>query len=165
VSEAEIERERLELDRQRLGIEKRRAEIELRFFHKHLGAVLAAAVSLAGICVSASQIWVAYIALETTRLQKEKETELAALEKSRQWNLDLAEFVAKHREVIFSGGLEERTRIRNVLMVAFPPEITKPLFERLVITVPEPEKIVWQEALRQIEAVLNISTKLLLFSP
>ena len=65
----ELEKTKIELEQQRLKIEKTRAEQENRYLQRHLGVIITAAVSLAAVLVSATQIWVASIT-------KEKELEI-----------------------------------------------------------------------------------------
>ena len=116
-----------------------------RFLQQHFGVVITCIVAAAAVYVSAQQVKVAQLSHETTKVQKDKELELAQLDQERRWKLDLAEYVSRNRDAIFSGNIQERARIRNFLLVTFPPEVTQPLFDQLVVTADEEGKVVWQK--------------------
>jgi hypothetical protein len=78
---------------------------------------------------------------------------MSQIEQNRRWNLDIASFVSENSITIFSKDVTERERIRNVLLVTFPPGITKALFEKIEIAVPDEEKKTWKEG-RQVAAKL-----------
>lgn len=145
----ELERQRLEIEKIRTEIEKANAQNEKRIIYKHFGALLTALVTLATVGVSASQIWVAKIThdreIEISQIQREKEHDLAQLEMDRRWKLDITNFVAKNQDLIFSKDTEQRKTIRNVLLVTFPPDVTKALFERLERAVSDEEQETWRE--------------------
>jgi hypothetical protein len=86
--------------------------------------LLTALISAAAVIVSATQILVAH-------LNKSKEMELARMDQDRQWRLNISEFLISHMEQIFSNDLQTRTRVRDVVRLAFPAEITAMLFTRI----------------------------------
>jgi len=81
MSNSNYEEQRLSLERQRLDLEKGRTEIEQKFFRKNLGVLLTAAISLAAVLVSVTQIAVAYIT-------KEKEIEINRVTADKVKNLN-----------------------------------------------------------------------------
>lgn len=147
---SDLEERKLDLEMERLDLERQKFQLDSRFTQKNLGVVLTAAVSLAAVIVSASQVWVADVnrsrELELANIQKAKELELARLEGERRWKLDLTDFLFRNKQAVFSGDQVERERVRNVLLVTFPPEITGAVFEKLEATAPEEEKTTWREA-------------------
>jgi len=158
MTKEEIEEKKLELERERLELEKAHLQKDRRFFEKHLGAIITATISLAAVLVSGAQVWVASISadkeLEITYLQKKNELDLARLEQDRRWQFDIADFVFRNKDLIFSGDEETRTRLRNVMVVTFPPETSDKLFEKLEATVSETEKNVWREGQKIIQEKL-----------
>jgi len=144
--EEKNENEHLLLERARLELEKRKADSADRFFNKHLGTIITATVSLAAVLISLSQVWVAYITkekelqiaqsqkakdIEISHLQKEKESFALQEQQTREWNLNIAKFVSENASKIFSENKEQRERIKNVMLVTFPEEVTKALFQKL----------------------------------
>jgi hypothetical protein len=83
--------------------------------------------------------------IQLSKIQKEKEIELAALEQDRRWKLDLTDFLFRQRDHVFPDDPTERERVRNVPLVAFPNDITAELFRKLEVTVPEEEKATWRQ--------------------
>lgn len=148
----EIELQRLELERERLSvesqIERERLSFDQKFAHRHMGAIITAIVSLAAVIVSGTQVWVATIHKERdtqiAREQKERELQIAQLENEREWNLDVTEFVFKHRAEVLSSDPQEARAIRDIMLVTFPDEITDVLFERLVSTAPQDARATWE---------------------
>ena len=104
------------------------------FFNKNFGVLITAIVSLCAVIVSASQIWVATInknkELEIAQQAAKAARELEILNSTRDWNLDVAKFMAQHREAIFSEG-EEGLHLQKVMLATFPPEITASVFGNL----------------------------------
>ena len=96
---------RLQLERERLEIERAKSAFDLRFLNRNLATVITAAISLAAVLVSFSQVWVAKIG------------------RDRELNLGMVQFVSQNSDKIFGGNEEQRTRIRNVILAAFPEEI------------------------------------------
>lgn len=150
----ELDERKLALERERLALERARVHLESRFVRKNFGVIVTAAVSFVAIVVSSAQVWVARIdskqAIEQARIQKEREIEFANMEQDRRWRLDLTDFIFRHRDSVFSADASDRERVRNVLLVAFPGEITEVLFRRLEGTVPEEEKGTWREAQKKL---------------
>ena len=147
--ELALERERLSLERERLEIEKLRQKSETKFSQRNSAALISAAVSLAAVIVSASQVWVAHVGkakeIEIAQLQKRQELMLASSEQDRRWKLDVLKFVMTNTDRIFSNSVETRSRIRDVMLVTFPPEITDALFKKLELTAKGNEKSTWKE--------------------
>lgn len=120
-----------------MSLEEQRPGREGKLTAKRLGVFLTAAVSLAAVLVSAAQVWIA-------RLEKANQIELAKLEQERRWKLDLAKFLFEHEDSVFSEDPVERERVRNLLLVSFPNEITEELFGQLEATAPDEEKDLWR---------------------
>jgi len=133
---SEPEEEKNKLEERRSSLEEQRSDGEGTA--KRLGVFLTAAISLAAVLVSAAQVWIA-------RLDKANQIELAKLEQERSWKLDLAKFLFEHEDSVFSEDPVERERVRNLLLVSFPNEITEALFGQLEATAPDEEKDVWRQ--------------------
>ncbi len=147
--ENDIDRKKLAIEQQHLKLDKKRLKFESRFLNKHFGAIVTSAVSLAAIVVSIGQIKVARIDKEkeiaVQNIQKSKELQQKKIEQDRLWNLQLADFVVKYEEEIFSSDTQKNRRIRDVILVTFPPKITTALFSKLEFTAPRQSKTLWKE--------------------
>jgi hypothetical protein len=133
-----IEKANLPLEERRFELEKARLALEGSFSKKYAAALIGVLGAIVAGIFALAQIQVASIT-------KEKELESARLEHERRWKLDVADFVFRNRETIFSTNETEQRRIRNVMVVTFPYDITKVLFEKLEAAVPEEQKSLWQE--------------------
>lgn len=102
--------------------------------NEHFGATITAVVSLSAVLISAAQIWVANInkenELEITKNAAEEARNLDELKSSRAWKLDLAKFMASHRETIFAEN-EESLELQKIMLATFPKEITTSVFGSL----------------------------------
>ena len=98
-------------------------------------------ITIAALIFSASQLFVALISkskeIKISSDQWNKEIELKKIENERQWNLDVTSFITSHRDIIFSNNIAERKKIRDVMFVTFPPNITNALFEKINLTEPD----------------------------
>jgi len=120
---------KVQLEERRLALDEARFKLDNSFSRRYatsLISILAAAVAGTFALV---QVKVASIdkekEIESARQQKEKELELARIERDRRWKLDAADFLFKNRDVIFSRHkTTERSLMVNVMVVAFPPEIS-----------------------------------------
>lgn len=125
--ELEIEKERLAIERNRLSIERERLELENRVFQKHFGAIITAVVSLFGMVVAGTQVWIADIGKtqqeEIAKLSRDQESSRLERQHEKDWNLQVAKFISEHRKEIFSGSKSEREQIANIMRATFPPNI------------------------------------------
>jgi tetratricopeptide (TPR) repeat protein len=157
----QIEQEKLELDKQRLQLETQKLLLEGTFAKKYATSIISIAVAVVGGFFAIAQIWMASISkekeLEINRQINERTTEANQNENERQWKLQITDFIFKNREVIFSENVKEQQRLRDIIIVTFPSEITKKLFERMEVTVPESQKPVWQEGQQLLSAVDSIA--------
>jgi hypothetical protein len=116
MSNTNYEEQRLALERQRLDIEKGRTEMEQKFFRKNLGVLLTAAISLAAVLVSGTQIGVAYITkekeIEINRVNADKDQEL-------KWKATLLNYVTANMESIFSNDKKKQSRYLSVMLSTF----------------------------------------------
>ena len=143
-----VERERLAFERERLELEKQRLAFDQRFANRHLSLILASILSLAGIFVTIGQVWI-------ERSRAEREAARAATEQERQWKLALAQFVVENSESIFSEDEKVGGRIRNVLLFAFPPEVTQLFIERSQAVAPFPSfRRAWNKTQSRLLAIL-----------
>ena len=126
MSEA-IEKERLDIERQRLKVEEARAAFEKRLSNRYLAVIIGALVSSAGLTLS-------YCQTNTERAQKERETNIMDVRQTNEWNLSALKFVTEHAEVIYGPDNDKRTRIRDIMVATFPPNITTKLFQNLEAT-------------------------------
>jgi hypothetical protein len=127
-SQAQLDRDRLELDRLRFKSESRATT-------KHFAAILGAGISIAGLAISGSQIYVA-------KVQKEQELELqerkaaeeqrtSAEEANRKANLEAVRLIFEQREAIFSTDAVKRDAVVEQLELVLPTNISQRLFARL----------------------------------
>ena len=130
-----LEAERLRLDQERVALEKARWELERRFWSRHTGPLLGILGAIVAGLFAIAQVWVASIQksqeIEAAQLQSQREVEIAAAERERQWKLQLADFVFRNHETIFSPSGVEREHIINVIAVTFPPNLVEVLFDNL----------------------------------
>jgi hypothetical protein len=156
MTEEELNQAKFELDRERFEFEKEIAVRERRFLYRNSATVITAALSLAALAVSISQVWVAHIAkqreIEVTQLQKEKELKLEELREDRKWKYDTLQFVSSNKDAVFAGNDSERKRIRDVMTVTFPVEILDKLFSDLEERGKSPEeKATWSEGQKEVD--------------
>ncbi len=102
-------------------------------------------IIIATLVISASQVWIAFIA-------KDREIEVKKIEMDRRWDFDIAKFVIENKNLIFSPKKEEQILSRNILAIIYPEEKTKILFWKLEYAVPEKEKDVWREGQKIIQS-------------
>ncbi len=104
------------------------------FFQKHFGVIITAMVSFCAVIVSIAQIWIATInkdkELAITEFTAKEARLLDEKKSTRQWQLDLAEFMAKYREEIFTQG-EKRFEFQQIMLATFPKEVTLHVFGSL----------------------------------
>lgn len=131
----EIERERLQLEKNRQALEEKRQKEDKGFFPKPLGVFLTFLASFAAVVVSASQVWVAFITkdaeLQSQRLENKSKLDAEELQNRREFNLKVVQFVTEHQDEIFSADDEKRNRMKDVILVTFPEELTAVLFRKL----------------------------------
>ena len=146
--ELSTERERLAIERERLELDKLRAKQDNRFVNRYIAAL----VSLAAVLVTAGQIWVQYISkdreISLNQIQAQAQLEQLTVQQERSWKLELTRFVSENRSAIFGEDNEERRRIRDLMLVTFPSDITNALFRRLEQAAPdEQQRQIWQAGL------------------
>jgi len=104
------------------------------FFQKHFGVIITAIVPFCAVIVSVAQVSVATInkekELEITQLAVKESRLLDEKKAFRQWQLDLAKFMAKYREEIFTPG-EKRFEFQQIMLATFPKEVTLHVFGSL----------------------------------
>jgi hypothetical protein len=157
MTEPHADEARLRLEEDRFRLEKARLELEQSFSKKYATPLIGVLAAIVAGCFALTQVLVATIQkdreIASAQIVKDKELELARLERERRWRLDIADFVFRNREVIFSAGnTEERRRIINVMAVTFPQDVTEVLFKNLKAALPEQDT-------RVLEAGLDILTK------
>jgi hypothetical protein len=156
MTEEELNQAKFKLERERFEFEKEIAVRERRFLYRNSAAVITAAISLAALAVSISQVWVAHIGkqreIEVTQLQKDKELKLEELREDRKWKYDTLQFVSSNKDAVFGGNDSERKRIRDVMTVTFPIEILDKLFSDLEERGKSPEeKATWSEGQKEVD--------------
>jgi hypothetical protein len=130
--------ERLEVERRRLEIAQERAAFEKRLSNRYFAVIATAVISLASLTLS-------YCQANSESARREKEMNSLDTERTREWNLTALKFVAEHSDVIYGADNNQRTRIRNIMIATFPPDITTKLFEKLEATATnEEERTTWK---------------------
>src|SRR5207253_10115482 len=85
----------------------------------------------------------------SAQIQKDREIDIARNERERRWRLDIADFVFRNREAIFSSDRkDEQARIINVIAVTFPSDVTEALFKNLKVALPDQQKSLVEDAQR-----------------
>lgn len=147
---SEYEARKIELERERLEFERRRdEESRHRIVSTHLPALLAFLTSIASLFLAYQAqragtraeaerrvIEAQRLKLETTT--KQNEWSLALEQDRRKWNMELTDFVAKNRDLVFGGDDAAKRRLSKVMLVAYPRELVLPLFEQLEDVAPSP---------------------------
>lgn len=104
------------------------------FFNKHFGAIITAIVSFSAVVVSLTQVWVASIdkekEIEIIQASANETRKLEEKKSMRQWQLDLAKFMAQHREDIFTPGTKQ-LEFQKIMLATFPKEVTLNVFGSL----------------------------------
>jgi hypothetical protein len=148
-SKVSLEERKFRLERERLEIEKQRLTADNSFINRNSSAIISAAVSLAAIIVSITQIWVAEIQkqreYELNRQQKEKELSLASSESERRWRIELVKFVSENKESIFHGSQQEQTVMRDLMVAIFPPDLADRTFHKFAVTANTEARAIWDE--------------------
>jgi hypothetical protein len=147
----EIEKARLDIERERLELDRTKSELDKSFFKRNSGVLIPAAVSLAAVIVSLSQVWITKISkekeLEITTIQKKYELNMLEVQKKREWDLSAAKFVIDNRQAIFNGSLEEQRLFAKIIPTIFPEDISASLLTRIETASPPASKAPWREAL------------------
>jgi hypothetical protein len=162
MTEDELNEAKLELERERFESEKKIAAQESRFFYRNFATVISAAISIAALSVSISQVWVAKIEkqreIDQAKAKAESELELARERDDRKWNYDALQFVSSNKDAIFGGDELQQKRIRDVMVVTFPVAVTDILFpgfkERAKT---ETEKKIWDDGEKSADSI-NINS-------
>jgi hypothetical protein len=97
--------------------------------------ILGVAISISAVIISATQILLAYISkereLDQLSIQKETELSIQKMQNDRTWKLEIVKFITQNQTEIFSEDIDKRKRIRDLITLSFPPEITNVFFQRL----------------------------------
>jgi len=165
VTEEQLNEDKFKLERERFEFEKETAVRERRFLYRNSAAVITAAISLAALAVSISQVWVEHIRkdreIAVTQVKNDKELKLEELREDRKWKYDALQFVASNKDAIFGGIDSERKRIRDVMTVTFPVEILDKLFSDLEERGKSAEeKATWSEGQKDVDRKVIASTDL-----
>jgi hypothetical protein len=155
MTDQNLEEGKLRLEEQRLELEKARLALEQTFSKKYATPLIGVLGALVAGFFALAQVKVAGIEKErqiaSDASAKSSELEIARLERERRWKLDVADFVFRNREVLFSSGnKEEQKRIFSVMAITFPQDITKVIFENIKATIPGQ-----QETLTVLEEVVS----------
>jgi hypothetical protein len=158
----EIERARLRLDQDRLELEKARLDLERSFSKRYVAPMIGVLVAIVAGVFALAQVWVASIQkakeIEAVQIQQRQEVEIAASERERRWKLDIAEFVFRNREAIFSSEENaEQQSIFKVMAVTFPADVSAILLENLKTAVPDRQKAALEEGQRLVRAIQETS--------
>lgn len=135
MTEDEFRTEQVTLQRQQLALDSSRVRTENRFATKHLGAILASAISLAAVVVSTAQLYVAYIqrekelSLQAFKLSNDKE--IAALELDRKIKLESVKLIIEQRAALLSDKKFERDLATTAIAETIPTDLAQKLLAQL----------------------------------
>lgn len=145
-----LAREKLEMDRKRLLLEEERALFDKRFWHRNFGTMTTFAVAFLGLVLSVAQVWVAYVQKDRDALQRDREIEIARIQKERelesQERRDLREFVSKNDTQIFSADTQVRERMKKLMLTTFTAEIVQPVIASIFVISPPAQQATWAVA-------------------
>lgn len=149
----DLEGRRLAVDEAKLKIEQARVATDGRFFARHMGEVIAGAIALAGVTVSATSVVTAFLQKDRELAQQRFVEETASHQKDREleqqrivedgrldqqkedykykWKLDMLQFVERHANDVFSDDSKQMYRMQQIMLAAFPPDDVTELFVRL----------------------------------
>ncbi|HVF67660.1 MAG TPA: hypothetical protein VM914_08355 [Pyrinomonadaceae bacterium] len=134
MTEEELKEAELKLAREKFDFEKEKAARESRFFYRNSATVITGTISLAVICVSLIQVWIANINRQTevddARTERQRVADVGKLESERRWRLESLKFVSDNKKEIFEGTQDQKLTMCRVLSTTFPQEITDVLFAR-----------------------------------
>jgi len=118
-----------------------------KFFEEHY---VTSTIAFLAVIVSASQIWIASIdknkELELAKLKNDVEFKQKQVQFDRSWKYQMTEFMAKNKDSIFSDDIKIRENMKKIMLVSFPPEITRPIFDNLSKVVDQEYKDEWLQA-------------------
>lgn len=142
----DIDRLRLNLEEKRLELEKKRFEHESKSSRNYVVPLFGVLTAVVAGLFALGPVGVAYF-------QKEKELNQSSFERDRHWKLEMVDFIFKNKDIIFSkSGGEDQQRIIRVMLVAFPPEISGPIFEKVKADAPPEQRPQWENAQLQLES-------------
>ena len=131
------------------------------FIKENFSVIITGIVSLAAIFVSIAQVWVASIDKDKElKLSESNAVEVRKLDETkatRTWKLDLANFMASHRDEIYSEN-EDGEQLKQIMLATFPPEITSTVFGNLSRISDDNSE--WLKAKNQAKELQNPSTKI-----
>lgn len=145
MSEEAIELSRLRLDEAKHDLELRKFERDAGFLKQYGSAIWGLVGTIVASIFAIAQIQVADIQkskeLEAANILREREIAIAASNNQARLRLDIADFVFKNKDVLFtSADSPAQKQIVNVIAVTFPSDISSIFLERLKSAVPEEQK-------------------------
>jgi len=124
---------------------------------------IAMTTSIIAICVTLLQGYLGYLSktkeLELSEIKSKANYKLAQLHEDRTWKYNMVEFLAKYRHHIFSNNINEREEMKNIMMIAFPEEITSNIFLNFY-KISNKHKIEWEKALSTLKVLKQESISL-----
>lgn len=147
------------MELRRLELDEKLAKRDEEFLYRNSTTLITGAISLAAIIVSLSGVAISFsqkekeLALQTG--QNERAQSQAVFEANRKWRSDAANYVSANRELIFSGNTKDQIQIREVMILAYPPDIVDALFKGLEQQAKESEKVTWADGRKALDAVLT----------
>ena len=155
-----------DLQQRLLALEERKVALDEReqatkehsrrgeFLKTNLAAMLAFLTSIASLFIAYHSVQVNESAererrqVEQQRLALEtKKLEADATQSDRKWHIDLLDFTAKNRDLIFGADEAAKQRVSKIMLVAFPAELVLPLFQRLEQV--SPATAAWKEGAQE----------------
>jgi hypothetical protein len=158
-----VEERMLALEERKLSLEESERPEKLRsrrgeFLKANLATILAFLTSIASLLIAYRSMQISEeterrrSALDTQRLDLEiRKAVSEAAQDDRKWHMDLLDFSAKNRDLIFGADEVAKQRIKNIMIVTFPSELVGPLFEKLEQL--SPKTTAWKEGAQQAQAL------------
>lgn len=148
------------IDQQKIALDRTRCEREGYFFHRNGAACITAAVAFAAALFTgyfgyrSNEVMIAQQKIASD--QNAERDKLAEKERERTWRLEALKLVTANPELVRSGSKDERTQLRDMMLVTFPKDIVATVFadlERQAVAADDKTgRAIWLEGQKQAEA-------------
>ena len=143
----------VEIEEKKPEFDKLQANNDRKFLYKNVGILISSIISIGAIIVSLLQMKIAENnKAKEMEMQKNQFTQQLQLQKAdakHQWDIDILNFVTDNSEKIFNGSITEKEKIKNIILVIFPPDITDSLFANIEETTTDSTKSIWKKGRKQ----------------
>jgi len=144
--EFQIEFEKNQIERDKLEFEKIKFKGSNKFVAKNFGLLITSIISIATVFVSYIQFQKAQSSKELELEISETNLRISEMEGERRYKFDVTKFIMDNGDKIFEGTSEQQERTKNIMLVAFPPEINEQIFANIKATKSDEEsQNIWEK--------------------